>query len=118
MIDFILFCFSLYGVHRSLHVLTHAFPTLRSSDLVIRLSSVRFVMRQYLFSWLPISRKCRQLLSIFHFPFLSLTPCHRDPSALMRSEEHTSELQSLMSTSYSVFCLKTTTTEKKKTNHR
>src|SRR3546814_10266283 len=34
----------------------------------------------------------------------------RDQSA--RSEEHTSELQSLMRTSYAVFCLK-----KKKTNH-
>src|SRR3546814_1640799 len=31
---------------------------------------------------------------------------------LMRSEEHTSELQSLMRTSYAVFCLK----KKKKTN--
>src|SRR3546814_1557484 len=28
------------------------------------------------------------------------------PSALMRSEEHTSELQSLMRISYAVFCLK------------
>src|SRR3546814_9571506 len=29
-------------------------------------------------------------------------------AALLRSEEHTSELQSLMSSSYTVFCLKTT----------
>src|SRR3546814_8259152 len=29
----------------------------------------------------------------------------------LRSEEHTSELQSLMRISYAVFCLKTTTTE-------
>src|SRR3546814_10224710 len=29
-----------------------------------------------------------------------------DPLLLMRSEEHTSELQSLMRTSYAVFCLK------------
>src|SRR3546814_16025897 len=27
------FCLSLYGDHRVLHVLTHSFPTLRSSDL-------------------------------------------------------------------------------------
>src|SRR3546814_1900856 len=33
------------------------------------------------------------------------------PEALQRSEEHTSELQSLMRTSYAVFCLK-------KTKHR
>src|SRR3546814_5808466 len=31
-----------------------------------------------------------------------------DASALMRSEEHTSELQSLMRISYAVFCLKKT----------
>src|SRR3546814_9265158 len=34
------------------------------------------------------------------------------PAAVVRSEEHTSELQSLMRISYAVFCLK-----KKKTNH-
>src|SRR3546814_2085303 len=31
---------------------------------------------------------------------------HRDPFVPMRSEEHTSELQSLMRRSYAVFCLK------------
>src|SRR3546814_1489047 len=30
----------------------------------------------------------------------------REPSAFLRSEEHTSELQSLMRNSYAVFCLK------------
>src|SRR3546814_4187947 len=34
-----------------------------------------------------------------------------DRSALMRSEEHTSELQSLMRISYAVFCLKKKTTQ-------
>src|SRR3546814_4906245 len=29
-----------------------------------------------------------------------------EPSSIVRSEEHTSELQSLMRTSYAVFCLK------------
>src|SRR3546814_6308599 len=34
-------------------------------------------------------------------------PClHREVAAVMRSEEHTSELQSLMRISYAVFCLK------------
>src|SRR3546814_1744161 len=32
--------------------------------------------------------------------------CHRAPEAVLRSEEHTSELQSLMRISYAVFCLK------------
>src|SRR3546814_10594054 len=33
----------------------------------------------------------------------------RTPSSIVRSEEHTSELQSLMRISYAVFCLKKTT---------
>src|SRR3546814_3079669 len=41
-----------------------------------------------------------------HIPFA-------DHGALLRSEEHTSELQSLMRISYAVFCLK-----KKKNTHR
>src|SRR3546814_1143525 len=42
-----------------------------------------------------------------------VAPMHRiDHVNLMRSEEHTSELQSLMRNSYAVFCLK-----KKKTKH-
>src|SRR3546814_2551212 len=35
-----------------------------------------------------------------------------DPKRIPRSEEHTSELQSLMRTSYAVFCLKKKTTKK------
>src|SRR3546814_2576666 len=35
-----------------------------------------------------------------------------------RSEEHTSELQSLMRTSYAVFCLKKKKTEKKQIKHK
>src|SRR3546814_5201393 len=38
----------------------------------------------------------------------------RQPGQLSRSEEHTSELQSLMRISYAVFCLK----KKNTTNHR
>src|SRR3546814_1065492 len=37
---------------------------------------------------------------------------------VMRSEEHTSELQSLMRISYAVFCLKKKTTKNKKTRKR
>src|SRR3546814_5092346 len=36
---------------------------------------------------------------------------HRYRAGLSRSEEHTSELQSLMCNSYAVFCLKNTTTQ-------
>src|SRR3546814_4002717 len=41
-------------------------------------------------------------------PGKKMEECHPD-----RSEEHTSELQSLMRNSYAVFCLKTTHTQKK-----
>src|SRR3546814_8525947 len=37
---------------------------------------------------------------------LSATEDHREELAAFKSEEHTSELQSLMRTSYAVFCLK------------
>src|SRR3546814_6329151 len=45
---------------------------------------------------------------------MCLCPAHADknPSLALRSEEHTSELQSLMRISYAVFCLK----KKKKTS--
>src|SRR3546814_8899888 len=38
--------------------------------------------------------------------FWEKMPCRFDPSYWQRSEEHTSELQSLMRISYAVFCLK------------
>src|SRR3546814_10608298 len=40
------------------------------------------------------------------------------PQCFRRSEEHTSELQSLMRISYAVFCLKKKTKQKSKTKHR
>src|SRR3546814_8609195 len=42
--------------------------------------------------------------------------CRQRALASSRSEEHTSELQSLMRISYAVFCLKKKTNNKKKTN--
>src|SRR3546814_9178364 len=41
-----------------------------------------------------------------------------DPARIVRSEEHTSELQSLMRISYAVFCLKKKKRQKKKRHHR
>src|SRR3546814_5248819 len=46
------------------------------------------------------ARRCHVTV---HFDVLE----HADVQAAMRSEEHTSELQSLMRISYAVFCLKT-----------
>src|SRR3546814_8180139 len=42
---------------------------------------------------------------------------HLDVATLTRSEEHTSELQSLMRISYAVFCLKKKKKQTQKTNH-
>src|SRR3546814_2920985 len=45
------------------------------------------------------------------------TACRPSPRSSVRSEEHTSELQSLMRNSYAVFCLKKKKKRKKKTRH-
>src|SRR3546814_7026349 len=45
-------------------------------------------------------------LRIFAVSAMNLTPQKAMTSASVRSEEHTSELQSLMRISYAVFCLK------------
>src|SRR3546814_3914354 len=51
------------------------------------------------------------LLDILHHPFDRPSGIDEVDTGIGRSEEHTSELQSLMRISYAVFCLK-----KKKTN--
>src|SRR3546814_5007325 len=50
------------------------------------------------------------IAAMFFAPLAGMIPAYATAGAL-RSEEHTSELQSLMRISYAVFCLK------KKTNH-
>src|SRR3546814_11168012 len=101
--------FSRYGDHRDLHVLTHSFPTRRSSDLMK--PAARRCLRT----------SCMQNVSFLgplrHAAFPFFSPCTGLPRAAgrtnldltargRRSEEHTSELQSLMRISYAVFCLK------------
>src|SRR3546814_9934164 len=96
------FFFEGYGDHRDLHVLTHSFPTRRSSDLCSPLTVAGAA---------AASRTLCGARSAF-----PLNPRVGEPSTLRlsvravgvsrRSEEHTSELQSLMRISYAVFCLK------------
>src|SRR3546814_1589041 len=63
---------------------------LTTGNLVVDLRGCRTAVRNFLRDWLS----------------------HPHPSMTARSEEHTSELQSLMRISYAVFCLK------KKKSHR
>src|SRR3546814_2991044 len=80
-----LFFFYSYGDHRDLHVLPHSFPTRRSSDL----------------------RQASGAAMAHPHPRLPDGVRPEGLDHLRRSEEHTSELQSLMRISYAVFCLKT-----------
>src|SRR3546814_4825352 len=105
-----------------LHVLTHSFPTRRSSALHLLLLQrelqggvpgepcrLRHLMAAFgaalvvvlaAGSALVVTRWAGRAVDRAH-----LTAFERDPF-LGRSEEHTSELQSLMRISYAVFCLK------------
>src|SRR3546814_8628831 len=102
------FFFYVSGAHRDLHVLTHAFPTRRSSDLAPTIGD-------RLGSSLGRFDEERGTL-LFHrhaleadFGRADQPPAGGDGDRdrdMARSEEHTSELQSLMRISYAVFCLK------------
>src|SRR3546814_20422591 len=96
----VIFVFLGYLNHRELHVLTHPFPPRRASDLSAALGVARHVTQPS-----PATRPARR-------PGTRPSPgqrCGRRRSrrcVARRSEEHTSELQSLMRISYAVFCLK------------
>src|SRR3546814_5283199 len=103
------------GAHRDLHVLTHPFPTRRSSDL----------RRGFLQAWEAERNRADRkgttlgllLLDVDRLKAINdryghqagdrvLVHIVRRLATALRSEEHTSELQSLMRISYAVFCLK------------
>src|SRR3546814_10773501 len=103
-----------------LHVRTHSFPTRRSSDLGVGddldARTWRGVFRQLVaaglldvdaegYGGLRLTDASRAVLRGEHTIMLRKE---------LRSEEHTSELQSLMRISYAVFCLK----KKKKTKKK
>src|SRR3546814_10645316 len=111
----VIFCFEGSGAHRDLHVLTHSFPTRRSSDLHDRgrRSRARRGARGGGAAWyMGASRLAR-------------APARRRAARQSRlrdrrsrSEEHTSELQSLMRISYAVFCLKKKNTTYTEQNYK
>src|SRR3546814_10873296 len=70
-------------------------------------------------TWWACGARSSRLLVPVSTPTRSPQPARRPISRSWRSEEHTSELQSLMRISYAVFCLKKkkqTTHEQKSTN--
>src|SRR3546814_4359880 len=108
------------------HVRTHSFPTARSADLVGIAEAARGADdNPGLLSYLDLrsyEAKRREPLCL---PYRAWVVCGMPPPtsggvavlqilkllepfdlAALRSEEHTSELQSLMRISYAVFCLK------------
>src|SRR3546814_5477975 len=110
--------------------MTHAFPTRRSSDLQGQLAKCRKrnpgqcprSLRNSMPApcgplWTPVSGASLSPGKGAQGCSRSRTCSDKRPSAdigpTLRSEEHTSELQSLMRISYAVFCLK-----KKKTTYK
>src|SRR3546814_1686438 len=92
------FC-SCYGDHRDLHGLTHSFPTRRSSDLgaLSGAAGASLVARAAFATATPTVRPWAEVV-------------RGRAKFADRSEEHTSELQSLMRNSYAALCLNKKTT--------
>src|SRR3546814_3930150 len=109
---------------------THSFPTRRSSDLLIT-NVMLYVMTDSFASsiWfynglvregginMPEGTRCETPTGYAAFPGDALLPTPPRSRVELRSEEHTSELQSLMRISYAVFCLKKKNTEPTTTKH-
>src|SRR3546814_6151809 len=93
------FFYKLSDAHRDLIVLTHSFPTRRSSDLIIGEGPAARSVRIDLARFTLIGATTRTGL-------LTTPLRERFGIPIRRSEEHTSDLQSLMRSSYDVFCLK------------
>src|SRR3546814_1953078 len=97
--------FKCYGDHRDLHVLTHSSPTRRSSDLLAR------IVTDGGYRGHNAPKEKRFGVYVAGQNAASLPPSSAPSGAARpssrRSEEHTSEPQSLMRISYAVFCLKT-----------
>src|SRR3546814_7262172 len=99
-------CFvSLYDDHRDIHVLTYSVPTRLSPDLVDADHDVRRGVEQR-----PIAPDGFAEPPVLHHEPGYVDARGHDPGSLPldrgeRSEEHPSELQSLMRSSYAVVCL-------------
>src|SRR3546814_6970389 len=120
------FFFSCNAAHRDLHVLTHSFPTRRSSDLAgmgigvatlsLPLTACGANDKPAPLAALKLAKRSEQAGGEKLTEFETVST-YNNYYEFGRSEEHTSELQSLMRISYAVFCLKKKKTKKHNTNH-
>src|SRR3546814_2231937 len=110
---------SLFVSHLDLHSLTHLFPTRRASDhppsirvkgRIVICSGGLVGLPQALNSCPRAPSRLTQLGQVRRSP-VSFTGSCVLIAMRCRSEEHTSDLQSLMRISYAVFCLKKKNTE-------
>src|SRR3546814_8952352 len=109
------FFFECYGAPPDLHDLTHPFPPRLSSDLPFPASQSASASRATINSAtvFPIAcaamseaDACPKAQARTSRPRLATRPSLSRHTSTVRSEEHTSELQSLMRISYAVSCLK------------
>src|SRR3546814_9144920 len=138
MVEWLSSLFEVDGDHRELQVMTHSFPTRRSADLrdhrpqarlrpdadpaallpgAVAVGAGDLPVRGALHGGdarRPASRRRRGAGGQGEGAALcrDVPPPDRPDGPAARSEEYTSELQSLMRTSYAVFCLKQNTYEK------
>src|SRR3546814_3324568 len=104
----------MHGAHRDLHVLPPSFPTRRSSDLIAWRDRLRPMLRDDAGD--PVELRLVGDETRVDRPRIgddaqaeaggAAAVRHRPADVDGRSEEHTSELQSLMRISYAVFGLK------------
>src|SRR3546814_7928791 len=106
----------MYGDHQCLHVLTHSFPTRLSSDLAGGDHAADAIVEQRPGGMLARRAAAEIVAGDQDLRALVLRLVHEE--FRHRSEEHTSELQSLMRISYAVFCLKKKTNQQTRTPHR
>src|SRR3546814_14465887 len=97
-----------YRDHRDLHVLTHPFPTRRSSDLIALQIVHRTTVGEThgmgdILGYARVSTGDQDVSG--QTMRLEKAGAIKVFTDVMRSEEHTSELPSLMRISYAAFCL-------------
>src|SRR3546814_5406339 len=124
MVYYFFFFFSRYRDHQDLPLLPPSFPTRRSSELRLGVAIAlahEFVEQPhdpFAVQALVAHAPADDLAHALHLVEAREIHQHGEAGEQLhpfgRSEEHTSELQSLMRISYAVFCLQTKTQKKKK----